>query len=76
VVPGGLAGRRPSPPVPAARTTPPWVERDPDRPDRPPSGMQGSEVFLGKRRDLASVIGTAAVVVVVILILVLSFTLG
>jgi hypothetical protein len=59
--------------VPAARTTPPWVER---APDRPPSGMQGSEVFLGKRRDLASVIGTVVVVVVVIVILVLSFTLG
>lgn len=76
VVPGGLAGRRPSPPVAAAQTTPPWVERDPDRRDRPPSGMQGSEVFLGRRRELASVIGTAAVVVVVILILALSFTLG
>ncbi len=72
VVPGGLAGRRPSPPVPAAHTTPPWVERV----DRPPTGMQGAEVFLGRRRELASVIGTAAVVVVVILILVLSFTLG
>jgi hypothetical protein len=55
---------------------PPWVGRAPDRTDRSPSDMQGSEVFLGKRRDLASVIGTAAVVLVVILILVLSFTLG
>jgi hypothetical protein len=62
--------------VPAEHTTPPWVDREPDRVDRPPSGMQGSEVFLGRRRELASVIGTAAVVVVVILILVLSFTLG
>jgi hypothetical protein len=75
-VPGALAGRRPSPPVPAAHTMPPWVGRAPDRTDRSPSDMQGSEVFLGKRRDLASVIGTAAVVLVVILILVLSFTLG
>jgi hypothetical protein len=62
--------------VPAAHTTPPWVERAPDRVDRPSSGMPGSEVFLGRRRDLASVIGTTVVVVVVILILVLSFTLG
>ena len=71
-MPGGLAGRRPSAPVPAAHTAPPWVERV----DRSSSGMQGSEVFLGRRRDLASVIGTSAVVLVVILVLVLSFTLG
>jgi hypothetical protein len=76
VVPGGIAGRRPSAPVPAAHTTPPWVDRAPDRVDRSPSGMQGSEVFLGRRRELASVIGTAAVIAVVILVLVLSFTLG
>jgi hypothetical protein len=62
--------------VPAVHTTPPWVDRAPDRVERDPSGMQGSEVFLGKRRELASVIGTAVVVLVVILVLVLSFTLG
>jgi hypothetical protein len=75
-VPGGIAGRRPSAPVPAAHTTPPWVERGPERVDRSSSGMQGSEVFLGRRRELASVIGTVAVVLLVILVLVLSFTLG
>ena len=51
------------------------MDRPPERPD-PPSGIAGSDVFYGGRRDLASTLGTVAVVVVVILILVLSFTLG
>ncbi len=75
VVPGVPAGRRPSAPVPASRTTPPWVDRPPERQD-PPSGIAGSDVFYGGRRGLASTLGTIAVVVVVILILVLSFSLG
>ena len=37
VVPGALAGRRPSPPVPAARTTPPWTERERTERSRPPA---------------------------------------